>query len=137
MRRLLFIGLVLLLLPVPAHAQTIGSYVFKIFNAGATNPLSTTNIPVASVQCNQTPTTSTNTTNPTDLWWTDPANVGRACHYVSQPTDPLITMPITGNPLEATLVAVSTTGLASVDSNRAPFTKPGTAPAAPTGFILR
>lgn len=140
MKRSLFLLLVLsgLLWPCSVSAQTISRWDFKIFNAGAQGPLSTTAIPLASAQCNLTQGASGGSTvNPTDLWWNDPVNAGKFCHYVSQPTDPLIAMPITGNPLEGALAAVSTTGMLSVDSVRAPFTKPGTAPAVPTGFILR
>lgn len=128
----------LFLLSSSAHAQTIARWDFKIFNAGAPSPISTTPVPFASAVCNlATGPAGNNTVNPTDLWWNDPNVTGRWCHYVSQPGDPLITMPITGNPLEGALAAVSTTNTSSLDSTRAPFTKPGTAPAVPTGFTLR
>lgn len=138
MKKVLLAGLFVLLFGTAAQAQTIGRWDLKIFNAGAQNPLSTTPVTVAAAQCNLTTgAPGGGTANPTDLWWNDPVNVGKFCHYVSQPSDPLIAMPITGNPLEATLVAVSTTNLVSADSARVPFTKPGTAPAVPTGFTLR
>lgn len=136
MRRLLLL-FVFLACAAPVSAQNIGSWTFKIYNAGAQSPLSTTPIPIASAQCGQTAKPAGGSVNPTDLWWDDPNAVGKFCHYVSLPTDPLISMPISPNPLEGALVANSVTGLASPDSARVPFTKPGTAPAAPTGFILR
>jgi hypothetical protein len=135
---LLFLGV--LLLPRLTYAQVIpASWTMKIYDAGTQTVRGTNAIPLASAQCNQAAPVIVpgGNVNPTDLWWDDVAVAGRKCHYVSKPTDPLIVLPNSAGSFEATLTACSATNQCANESARTPFTKPGTAPAVVTGFILQ
>ena len=117
-----------------AHAQTIDRWSLKIFNVGATAPLSTTDLLAANVVCNQAPPPPGPSINPTRVVFDDPLIAGRACIWTDTGTGPLFAVPFGGS-YEATLVAVAGV-LVSLESNRAPFTRPGQTPGVPQGLRL-
>lgn len=116
------------------YAQPTTSYTFNIYNTGASSPLSSTVIQAANVQCNQTPPTSTNTVNPTNFSFDDPDNAGKSCIWTDPGNGPLFSTPFGGN-YQGALIRTNSAG-SSGESNRAPFTKPGTVPSALAGFKL-
>jgi len=110
-----------------AGAQTIESYELRVYAPGATAPQFTTPFPASAVECNLPPTTSSTTTNPAKVVWTDPAAPTRECHWLFGSVLPSLP----GGSYEGALVAVNAGGRSS-ESNRAPFVRLD-APAAPGG----
>ena len=134
MRRLLFAAVLFACLPRPASAQAITQWTLRTYNAGAALPLQTTVIPVANAVCNQTMPVVTPYTQPTRAAWDDPVNVGKACIWTDTGTGPLFSVPF-GGTYEASLTATSSAGT-SAESIRAPFTRPGSLPALPSGLRI-
>lgn len=129
--RILIALLAVVLFPLLSFAQTAENFQVKYFNAGAPQPLQQSDtFPATAVTCNQAPPTTVNTINPTRLVWSDPANAGRVCIYVTPATSSLQSFPF--GSYEGVLVAINASG-SSPDSNRAPFSRLA-APSAPTGF---
>lgn len=122
-------------LAVPCAAQTITSYPLRIYNVGATSPLSTTDLLAANVVCNQTAPSSTSPVNPMRAIWDDPDNAGKVCIWTDPGTGPLASLPFGATSYEATLAATNAAGT-SPESNRAPFSRPGVIPVARTGLKL-
>lgn len=118
-----------------AAAQPTLSYTLKVFNQGATQPLSTTTIPAASFTCNAVAPVTTNTANPNKIVFDDPATAGRVCLFTDTgPTGPLVSLPFGSGIYVATIAAVNSAG-ASPDSALSPtFTQPGTVAPAVTGL---
>jgi hypothetical protein len=132
MKRFLHI-LSLLLFATPLLAQPPTQYTLRLYLAGAAAPLSPpTVIPIASLVCNQAPPTGTTTVNPTRAVIDDPNNVGRVCIWTDTGTGPLFSVPF-GGTYEATMTVSNLAG-ESPESNRAPFTRPGTVLSAPAAF---
>jgi hypothetical protein len=127
----------LLALNSPAQAQTITSYTLKVWAVSTpppTLPISTTPIPAANFVCNQTaPTVPATVANPTHVFFDDTVNIGKVCIYTDTGTGPLLALPFTTQPMNATIAATNGTGTSadSVASNS--FTRPGVAPPALTG----
>ena len=117
-----------------AHAQTIDRWSLKIFNVGATAPLSTTDLLAANVVCNQAPPPPGPSINPTRVVFDDPLIAGRACIWTDTGTGPLFAVPFGGS-YEASLTATNAAGT-SGESIRASFTRPGLPPCVPLGFRL-
>jgi hypothetical protein len=110
----------------------IDSYQVRYYAAGASAPQQVYTIPANAVVCNQAPSSSTLTANPTRIEWDDPQASGRVCRYDEVPGGPLFALPV-GN-YEGTLVALNANG-ASPESNRAPFVV-GVVAGAPTHFKI-
>jgi len=122
---------VLLLLPSPAVAQAITGYELRVYAPGAAMPQSTTPFPATAVQCNQPQVTTTNTTNPTRVVWTDPALSGRECIWTFGGGGVIPSLP--SGAYEGALLAINDAG--SAESARAPFVRLDV-PAAPGGVRL-
>lgn len=135
MKRVLFC-LVVLLVAASAHAQPITKWTLRVYNAGASTPLSApADLLAANVACNVDPATVVATSaNPLRAAFDDPATAGKACVWTDPGTGPLQSTPFGGN-FEATLTATNSAGT-SAESARAPFTHPGVAPPVPTGVKL-
>lgn len=131
MKTLLFIGL--LFIAGPASAQSITAYPLKVYNVGASSPLSTTDLLAANVVCNQTAPTTTSPVNPMRAIWDDPDNAGKVCVWTDPGTGPLASLPFGATVYEATLSATNAAGT-SPESNRASFSRPGVIPGARTGL---
>src|SRR5262245_1020479 len=101
MKRMVFV-LGMLLIAHAASAQSITAYPLKIYNVGATTPLSTTDLLAANVVCNQAPPTTTSTIDPTKVIWDDEANAGRLCIWTDPGTGPLASLPFGALTYEAT-----------------------------------
>ena len=134
MRRFIFV-IVLLCGGHTVDAQTIDSYEFRVYDAGATAPRQTTTVPLSAVQCNQSqPAPFTGTpVNPKHAYWDDPVNVGRACHWDMSLNPTIPALPV--GSYDGKLVAVNTAG-SSPESNPAPFVRLSP-PSAVTTFRLR
>jgi hypothetical protein len=132
-RFLISLVVALLLSAAHAHAQTITSYPLKIWNVGATAPISTTVLPASSFVCNQTaPTVPPSVINPTKLAIDDVVNVGKVCIYTDSPGGPLLGLPFSSQPLQATLAATNSAGTSPDSAVSNSFTRPGLPPPAPT-----
>lgn len=110
-----------------AHAQGVGitAVNFRQYLASAPTPVvAPFTIPVASMVCNQPkPVTTLHSAS-----WDDPDNAGKACVYVDPGTGPLFARVY--GALEGTLTNVAGT-IESVESARAPFLRPPSAPLNP------
>lgn len=123
-----------LLCPSVASAQAITAWTLRIFNAGATTALSTTDLLAANVICNQAPPPAGSAVNPSRVAFDDVGNAGRVCIWTDPGTGPLFSVPF-GGAFEASLTATNVAGT-SAESARASFTRPGLAPGAPMGVRL-
>lgn len=138
----LLLGLIgFLLLAAPASAQPPTSYILKIFNQGATAPVTTTTIPASSFTCGQTPkvTVSTGTeTNPNRLAFDDPANPSTAdCVYVDPGTGPILSLPFGAQVYTAVMDVVNAVGTTADSASSNPFVHPGTISAVVTGLRVK
>jgi hypothetical protein len=131
MKRLLLF-MACMLFPLIVSAQTVTSYQLKTYNVGAPSPIQTYTIQASSVTCNQTVAAGGSTANPSKAVWDDTVNVGKSCVWTDPGTGPLYSVPFGGN-YEATLAAINSAGT-SVESIRAPFSRPGAVPPAPAGL---
>ena len=123
-----------LLYPSVVSAQAITLWTLRIFNAGATAALSTTDLLATNVICNQVPPPLGSTVNPSRAAFDDVNNAGRVCIWTDPGTGPLFSVPF-GGAFEASLTATNAAGT-SAESARAPFTRPGLAPGVPMGVRL-
>lgn len=128
-----------LALPRTVAAQAITSYTFKVLNG--TTVVSTTNIPLTSFVCGQTPkvTVSGAPTNPKQIVIDDPASPTTAdCIYTDPGTGPLSALPFGPMSYSAVIEAVNSSGLISADDPSVDsFTRPGTAAPVPTGLRVK
>lgn len=133
--KLIVATVVLLLLALPARAQTPDAYTFRAYTAGAAQPIIAPFVFASqAMQCNQAPLTNPSTVNPTRFAWDDTINAGKVCIWTDPGTGPLFSTPIstTLGQYEGTLTATNTGGT-SVESNRAPFSRAASL-AAPSNF---
>jgi hypothetical protein len=136
MRRLL-IMLAVVLMASTAFAQTISKWTMAVYNVGAAQPISapTDFVLGSNLACGIDPATvMVSAANPMKALWDDPAVTGKVCVYTDPGTGPLLSTPFGGS-FEATLTASNSAGT-SPESARAPFTRPGLPPSAPTGLRL-
>lgn len=119
-------------LPRPVSGQSITSWTLRVYNQGAQLPLSTTTLLPISVMCNQAPPAAGPATNPSRVVWDDGANAGKVCIWTDPGTGPLFSVPF-GGTYDGTLAAINSAGT-SPESVRAPFTRPGSVPASPSGL---
>jgi hypothetical protein len=108
----------------------VTSYEIHYYNTGATQPFQVNTL--IGYACNQTPLTSTSSSNPTKIQWDDPAVAGKACIYTESPGGPLLSFPV-GN-YEAGLIAINSFGK-SPESVHAPFVV-GAVPVAPINLKI-
>jgi hypothetical protein len=133
MLRKVLIVLALLAMPSLAQAQAPTSYTLKVFNQGATTPVTTTVLPASAFPCGQQKAVVLATThNATKVSFNDPADVTLDCRYTDPGTGPLLALPFGTNVYVVTLNMTNSIGLTSPDSGSSnPFDHAGTAPLAP------
>jgi hypothetical protein len=131
MRRL-SLAFVFVLFPMLLSAQPITTYTLKTYNVGAPSPIQTFTFQASAVVCNQANPAIGVTANPTKVVWDDTVNAGKACIWTDPGTGPLFSVPF-GGQYEGTLSQTNSAGT-SVESARAPFTRPGTVPAPIVGL---
>jgi len=117
MRRGLVLGC--LLWATTLSAQTIDSYVIRIYVVGASSPLQAETVLAAATVCNQPDPGALSTVNPTRIVWDDGAHPGQVCTFTETAGGVLVSVPVGAN-YEGTLSAVNAAG-ASAESARAPF----------------
>lgn len=126
------VGLIVwLALPSAVIAQGLGvtALNFRQYLPGAQAPTASPfTIPVNTVTCNQTSPTILSAAS---MVWDDPDNSGKVCLYVDPGTGPLFAK-VAGS-LEGTLTNLAG-ALESPESNRAPFSRP---PSAPTSLRVK
>jgi hypothetical protein len=126
---------VLLLVPSGASAQAVDKWTLRIYLTGAASPLSApTDLLAASVLCNQPSPVVGVPVNPTRVVFDDPVNVGKVCIWTDPGTGPLLSLPFGVGGYEGTLTATADGLPPSLESVRAPFTRPGLTPGVPTGL---
>lgn len=137
MKRLLIL-IALLASATPAYAQPISQYNFRVYNAGAPAPLQGPQaLPLGSVTCNLAPPAVAAYTQPKTVVFDDPAfppASGKVCIFTDPGTGLLFSVPF-GGTYEGTLTAVNSAG-ESGESNRGPFTRPGSKPGVPTNVRI-
>lgn len=125
------IAVCVVLLASSAYAQAPTSYQLKIFNQGATSPLTTTSLAASGFTCNQAPPDTTNVANPTKIAFDDPANAGKSCVFTDNGTGPLVALPFGTGVYVATLAVVNSAGTSPDSAVSNSFTRPGTTANAP------
>jgi len=134
-RLILIVALCLVAATLAAQPPPVSGYTLKIFNQGATTPLTTTTLPASSFTCNQTPPPDTsNVANPTTVVFDDPANVGKVCLYTDPGTGPLLALPFSTGIYFARIAALNSAGTGPDSLPSPPFTRPGVVGAAPSGL---
>lgn len=132
--RLALVFVALLALPSLASAQAITQWTLRTYIVGAVAPLVPAAVLLpANVTCNQPAPVGAVNVNPNRAVWTDPVNVGMTCQWTDPGTGPLASVPF-GGAYESTLTATNSVGTSAESAPRSPFTRPGLAPAVPTGL---
>ena len=134
--RTVVLSLLLLFVASLASAQAITGYDVRIYNQGASAPLQGPT--TLAVVCNQTPPAAPPATvvNPTKIWFTDAANAGKACVYSESGSGVLSALPFGAANYEATVVAKNGAGASPESARSNLFSRPGSAPGAPTGLQI-
>lgn len=133
----LILACIFALVAVTAFAQPPTAYTLKIFNQGASQPVSTTVLPASGFVCGLTPKLPTPTgavANGKRLVIDDPANPATMdCLYVDPGTGPLVSLPFGVQVYTATINVVNSAGTSSDVASLNSFTHPGTVAPVPTG----
>ncbi len=116
---LVSIGVVLVVGAV-LMAQTVTTYMLKVYSAGGATALSTTAIPAAAFTCNLSVKPVAAPVNPASVALNDPSNAGKWCQWTDAPGGPVIGKP--AGSYELTLTASNAAG-AAAESTRAPFSQ--------------
>lgn len=133
MRRLLFaVAAALLLLSVPADAQTAAASYDLIIYVPASPISQTRNVLASAVQCDQPTPTGTNI-NPNTWFWSDPARAGRFCR-----TDDTARLDaLADGSYNGTVTPIAADGTRGVESASVPFLRSrNKPPAAVTGVLI-
>lgn len=122
-------------LGAPAQAQDPPtSYTLRVYAQGAASPLTTLDVPIIGISCDQpdTPPPAETPTNPKKWAWDDPDRVGRDCVYL----DGARFDALPDGDYDATIIAVNAAG-ASTEHPRVPFVRRRPQPpAAPMGLRI-
>lgn len=125
-----------LLLATTAQAQPPTSYLFKVFNQGATLPVSSVTLPSSGFTCGLTPKVPTPTApvaNPKRVIIDDPLNPLADCVFTDSGSGPLLALPFGTQIYTATIAGVYPAGNSSDTPTANSFTHPGVVGSAPTG----
>jgi hypothetical protein len=139
MKTIALIIALLLLLAVPAAAQTIDGYRLNVYPSGAgvaATPTTFFDFLSTAVTCNLAPTPPVTgvPVNPSRVEWDDPNVTGRICRWTDDGKGPLFSVPFGGS-YEAGLQAFNAAGRGP-ESNRAPFSRLAAPASAPTALRL-
>jgi hypothetical protein len=138
MKRIILLMVLCVCLPSIAHAQGATSYTLKIFNQGATTPITTTALPASGFVCGQPKAVVLATThNPTTVNINDPADATMDCKYVDAGSGPLLSLPFGTNIYVATLSATNPAGSSADSGSSNPFDHAGTIPPVPANVRIR
>ena len=128
------VGVILLACAAPLAAQPATSYTVKIYNQGASSPLTTTVLPAAAFTCAQPqPPPPTNTANPNKLAFNDPDIAGQACLYTDSGSGPLLALPFGTGVYVARIAMTNSAGTTADSADSNSFSRPGITGAVLTG----